>query len=95
MVDLISDQMSTPACSSGVLFDGFPRTVAQATALDGMLGESGRVVDVVLDFEVDESVLGERITGRRVHAGSGRAYNVHTNPPRVEGIDDVTGEELM
>ena len=50
---------------------------------------------MVLDFEVDESVLGDRITGRRVHPASGRAYNVYTNPPIVEGIDDVTGDPLV
>ncbi len=80
--------------SSDVIFDGFPRTVAQAQALDALLARRGREA-VAIAFDVDNDVLTERLTGRWTHAPSGRTYHVKHNPPRVAGIDDVTGEPLM
>ncbi len=80
--------------SADVIFDGFPRTVAQAQALDALLARQGRDA-VAIAFDVDNDVLTERLTGRWTHAASGRTYHVRHNPPKVAGCDDVTGEPLM
>jgi adenylate kinase len=77
-----------------VILDGFPRTAAQAEALDDLLLRKGKSAVAVL-FEVDPAVLTERLTGRWTHAASGRTYHVKHNPPQVAGIDDVTGEPLI
>lgn len=79
---------------SDVILDGFPRTVPQAEALDALLARLGRKA-VAIAFEVDPDVLTERLTGRSTHPASGRTYHVKHNPPRVPGIDDVTGEPLV
>ena len=95
VIGLIGDSLNNPECERGVLLDGFPRTVAQAEKLDTMFSTRGMNIDRVLDFKVNEEVLIERIEGRRIHQASGRSYHVTFNPPKVEGIDDVTGEPLM
>jgi len=77
-----------------VIFDGFPRTVPQARALDALL-KRARKPAVAISFDVDNDVLTERLTGRWTHAPSGRTYHVKHNPPKVAGIDDVTGEPLV
>ncbi|HAN80997.1 MAG TPA: adenylate kinase, partial [Gammaproteobacteria bacterium] len=77
-------------CSGGFLFDGFPRTIPQAEALD----QADIVVDLVIEIKVPEAEILRRITGRRVHPGSGRVYHIQYNPPKQEGLDDVTGEPL-
>jgi adenylate kinase len=76
-----------------VILDGFPRTVPQAQALDALLARLGRRA-VAISFDVDPDVLTERLTGRWTHTASGRTYHVRHNPPKVAGIDDVTGEPL-
>ena len=95
VIDLIKSNMSKPECERGMLLDGFPRTVVQAEKLGQMMEEKHRSIDRVLEFKVDEGVLAERITGRWIHAASGRSYHTKFNPPKAEGKDDITGEPLM
>lgn len=91
IVDLVLERLAQPDCAHGYLFDGFPRTIAQADAL-----RHARVgIDVVLEISVPDAEIVERISGRRVHPASGRTYHVHNHPPRVAGLDDVTGEPLV
>eukprot|EP00753_Platysulcus_tardus_P006747 PLAT14522.1.p2 GENE.PLAT14522.1~~PLAT14522.1.p2 ORF type:complete len:245 (+),score=131.03 PLAT14522.1:50-784(+) len=95
VVGIIRDNLGRPDCSKGFILDGFPRTVPQAKKLDGMLSAARTPLDKVIEFQVDEAVLEERVTGRRIHAASGRSYHVKFNPPKVPGKDDITGEPLM
>ncbi|MDW8469942.1 MAG: adenylate kinase [Burkholderiales bacterium] len=88
---LVKERLAAPDCARGYLLDGFPRTVAQAEALR----ESRIALDVVLEIDVPDEEIVARMSGRRVHPGSGRTYHVRFNPPRVEGRDDVTGEPLV
>jgi adenylate kinase len=95
VVGIISDAVKLPECRTGFILDGFPRTVAQAEKLDAMLSSRGQSIDKVLNFEVPDQVLVERITGRMIHPASGRSYHKKFAPPKVEGKDDVTGEPLI
>ena len=79
----------------GVLLDGFPRTLVQAKKLDEIMNKNGKNINKVLDFQIDDSLLVERITGRRFHMASGRSYHVKFRPPKVEGKDDVTGKNIF
>lgn len=90
-VALVKDRISQPDCANGFLLDGFPRTIPQADALK----EAGVKIDFVLEFDVADKVIVERMSGRRVHQPSGRTYHVVYNPPKVEGKDDITGEDLI
>ena len=91
IIDLVKDRIAQADCANGFLFDGFPRTIPQAEAMK----EAGVPIDVVLEIQVEDDELVTRITGRRVHPGSGRVYHVDYNPPQQEGLDDVTGEPLQ
>ncbi|KAF3996687.1 adenylate kinase [Glaciimonas immobilis] len=91
IIGLVKDRLKEADCGNGYLFDGFPRTVPQADAMK----EAGVVIDYVLEIDVPDAAIVERMSGRRVHQPSGRTYHVKFNPPKVEGIDDVTGEELI
>ena len=90
VIEVVKERISQPDCSGGFLFDGFPRTIPQAQALD----QANIVVDLVIEIKVPEAEILRRITGRRVHPGSGRVYHIQYNPPNKEGLDDVTGEPL-
>ena len=91
IIGLVKERIAQPDCAAGFLFDGFPRTIPQADAMK----DAGVKLDVVLEIDVPEAAIIERMSGRRVHLASGRTYHVAYNPPRVEGHDDVTGEPLI
>ncbi len=88
---LVKDRISLEDCKNGFLLDGVPRTIVQADSLK----EMGVDIDFVLEFDVADDVIVERMSGRRVHQPSGRSYHIVYNPPKVEGKDDVTGEDLI
>jgi adenylate kinase len=91
IIGLVKERLKDADCANGYLFDGFPRTIAQADAMK----ESGVNIDYVLEIDVPDELIVERMTGRRTHQPSGRVYHVKFNPPKVEGKDDVTGEPLV
>ena len=91
IIGLVKERIAKPDCEKGFLLDGFPRTIPQADAMK----ENGVVVDHVIEFDVADEVIVERMGGRRVHPGSGRVYHVVYNPPKEEGKDNETGEELI
>ena len=91
IVGLVRDRLAAPDCANGYLFDGFPRTIPQADALRSAAID----LDFVLEIDVPDAAIIERMSGRRVHPASGRTYHVKYNPPRVAGKDDVTGEDLI
>ena len=91
ILGLVEERIQEPDCASGFLFDGFPRTLAQADALK----EKGIPIDCVVEIDVDDEEIIKRMSGRRVHLASGRTYHVIFNPPKEEGKDDETGESLI
>lgn len=91
IIGLVKERIALPDCANGFLFDGFPRTIVQAEAMRS----AGVQLDYVLEIDVPDEAIIERMSGRRVHAPSGRTYHVRFNPPRVADRDDVTGEPLM
>ncbi|CAI8777325.1 adenylate kinase [Methylocaldum szegediense] len=91
ILGLIKERLAQDDCKNGFLFDGFPRTIAQAEGLDAM----GIAIDHVIEIVVDDEEIVKRMSGRRVHPASGRTYHVIFNPPKVEGVDDITGEPLI
>ena len=91
IVDLVKERLRAPDTAGGYLFDGFPRTIPQAEAIQ----EAGIGLDYVLEIDVPQGDIIDRMSGRRVHPPSGRVYHVKFNPPKVEGKDDVTGEPLI
>lgn len=95
VIGIIKDAIKSPECRRGFILDGFPRTVVQAEKLDEMLAKESTQVDKVVNFNLPDSILVERISGRRVHPASGRSYHTKFNPPKVDGKDDITGELLI
>lgn len=91
IIGLVRERLKEPDCAKGYLFDGFPRTLPQADAMK----DAGVAIDYVLEIDVPDEAIIERMSGRRVHQPSGRTYHVKFNPPKVAGKDDVTGEELI
>jgi len=91
IINLVKERLALPDCANGFLFDGFPRTLPQADAMRS----AGVKLDYVLEIDVPFGDIIERMSGRRSHPASGRTYHVKFNPPKVEGKDDVTGEDLI
>ncbi len=91
MIGLVKDRLQAADCQNGYLFDGFPRTIAQADAMKA----NGITVDYVLEIAVPDEAIIERMSGRRSHPASGRVYHVKFNPPKVDNVDDLTGEALV
>ena len=91
IIALVRERIQDTDCENGFLFDGFPRTIPQATALV----EVGVAIDVVLEIDVSDEEIVKRLSGRRVHPDSGRVYHILYNPPKVENLDDVSGEPLI
>ncbi|WP_252176914.1 adenylate kinase [Endozoicomonas sp. 4G] len=91
IIELVKERIAKDDCDKGFLFDGFPRTIPQAEALR----DAGVAIDHVIEIAVEDEEIVQRMAGRRVHPDSGRTYHVVYNPPKVEGKDDVTGEDLI
>jgi adenylate kinase len=91
IIGLVKERLLEADCKDGYMFDGFPRTVPQADAMKA----AGVAIDYVLEIDVPDADIVERMAGRRVHLPSGRTYHVKFNPPNVPGIDDVSGEALV
>jgi adenylate kinase len=91
VIELVRERVRQPDCANGFIMDGFPRTLAQAEALR----EAGIDIDFVIEIEVSDAEILRRMSGRRVHPGSGRSYHLEYAPPKVPGKDDVTGEPLV
>ena len=91
VIELVKERIGQTDCHNGFLFDGFPRTIPQAEAMSG----AGVDLDAVVEIQVEDEELVKRATGRRVHPGSGRVYHVEFNPPKVDGKDDDSGEDLV
>ena len=91
IINLVKERIAQADCAQGFLFDGFPRTIPQADAMKA----AGVKLDYVLEIDVPFDAIIERMSGRRAHVASGRTYHVKFNPPKVAGVDDVTGEPLI
>jgi adenylate kinase len=91
IIGLVKERIAMPDCANGFLFDGFPRTIAQAEAMK----QAGVRLDAVLEIDVPDTAIIERMSGRLFHLPSGRSYHVKFNPPKVAGHDDLTGEPLV
>ena len=91
IISLVKERIREPDCAGGFLLDGFPRTIPQAQAIK----DAGIDIDFVVEIAVPDSAIIQRMSGRRVHLPSGRTYHLAFNPPKVEGKDDITGEELV
>lgn len=91
IIGMVNERIKEADCANGFLFDGFPRTIPQAEAMKN----ANLVIDYVVEIDVPDSAIMERMTGRRSHIASGRTYHIKFNPPKIAGKDDVTGEDLV
>lgn len=91
IIAMVKERIAKPDCINGFLFDGFPRTLTQAEAMQA----AGVKLDAVIEIDVADEIIVDRMSGRRVHLASGRTYHIKHNPPKVDGKDDLTGEELV
>ena len=91
IINLVKERIAKPDCANGCIFDGFPRTIPQAQAL----ADADVTINHVVEISVPDDEIVNRLSGRRQHPNSGRVYHIHHNPPKQEGIDDVTGEALI
>jgi adenylate kinase len=91
IIELVKERIQDSDCMQGFLLDGFPRTIPQAEAMK----EAAITIDMVIEIDVPDNVILDRLSGRRTHLASGRIYHIHNNPPKIKGKDDVTGEDLV
>jgi len=91
IIELVKERIQDRDCMQGFLLDGFPRTIPQAEAMK----EAAITIDMVIEIDVPDNVILDRLSGRRTHIASGRIYHIHNNPPKIQGKDDVTGEDLV
>ena len=91
IIELVKERIQDSDCMQGFLLDGFPRTIPQAEAMK----EAAITIDMVIEIDVPDNVILDRLSGRRTHLASGRIYHIHNNPPKIRGKDDVTGEDLV
>jgi len=91
IINLVKERIAEPDCVRGFLFDGFPRTIPQADAMKA----ANVLIDYVVEIDVADDEIIRRMSGRRIHPASGRTYHVEFNPPKIEGVDDITGEALI
>ena len=91
IIELVKERIQDSDCMQGFLLDGFPRTIPQAEAMK----EAAITIDMVVEIDVPDNVILDRLSGRRTHLASGRIYHIHNNPPKIQGKDDVTGEDLV
>ena len=91
IIGLVQERIKQPDCANGFLFDGFPRTLAQAEAMQ----QAQVMLDAVVEIDVPDATIVERMSGRRVHVASGRTYHIRYNPPKIDGKDDITDEDLI
>ena len=91
IIELVKERIQDSDCMQGFLLDGFPRTIPQAEAMK----EAAITIDMVIEIDVPDNVILDRLSGRRTHIASGRIYHIHNNPPKIQGKDDVTGDDLV
>jgi len=91
IIELVKERIQDSDCKQGFLLDGFPRTIPQAEAMK----EAAITIDMVIEIDVPDNIILDRLSGRRTHLASGRIYHIHNNPPKIQGKDDVTGEDLV
>jgi adenylate kinase len=91
IIELVKERIQDSDCMQGFLLDGFPRTIPQAEAMK----EAAITIDMVIEIDVPDNVILDRLSGRRTHLASGRIYHIHNNPPKIQDKDDVTGEDLV
>ena len=94
ILDMMEDKLNQNECNNGYVLDGFPRTIPQAEGLTKILNKFDHKLDKVIVLEVDNEIIVERMIGRRIHIASGRVYHIKFNPPKKEGLDDLTNEKL-
>ena len=95
ILNMMENRLQKNDCASGYILDGFPRTIPQAEGLTNLLNNIKQQLDIVILLNLDDEIIVKRMSGRRVHAESGRVYHVEYNPPKIENKDDVTGEDLI
>jgi adenylate kinase len=95
ILNMMKERLTQADCTNGYILDGFPRTIPQAKGLDEILNKLDSPLDNVIVIQVDDRVIIERMSGRRVHSSSGRIYHIKYDPPEIEDIDDITGEALI
>tara|TARA_Y100000996_G_C22558339_1_gene656360 strand:+ start:253 stop:900 length:648 start_codon:yes stop_codon:yes gene_type:complete len=95
ILGMMKVRLNQEDCKNGYILDGFPRTIPQSEGLDSLFLELNQSLDSVIVIEVNDDTIVNRMAGRRVHLPSGRVYHIQYNPPKIENIDDETGEKLI